>query len=241
MTQTLLAGKGLTQRAHDNGHQLLKPTDFELAAGARVAVTGPSGSGKSVLMRTIALLDLPSSGSIFFRGQSISLEPQNIAHYRSEVAYVRQQPVLLSGSVLDNLMFPYTLQRYRQQKFNKDFIIKSLTQLGKDKDFLQRDGTELSGGEAQLVCLLRVIQLNPPVLLLDEPTASLDETSVRQVQQLVHNWQLSRDDAAYIWVSHSEEQYRAVGDVLWIVENGSISHIESQYSGEQHADNTNSK
>ncbi|MDF7675624.1 ATP-binding cassette domain-containing protein [Neisseriaceae bacterium ESL0693] len=238
MTTALLSGHGLTQIAHDDGRELLHPTDFEVLPNARIAITGPSGAGKSVLLRTIALLDIPSSGSLFFQGQQVALKAQAIGQYRSEVAYVRQQPVLLPGSVRDNLAFPFTLQRYQQQKFDEHFVQEALQKLGKKADFLTRDGSDLSGGEAQLVCLLRVIQLNPSVLLLDEPTAALDETSARQVQQLVQHWQQQHATGAYLWISHNDQQCREVGDVLWLIEDGRIAKIKSHETGEQHADNT---
>lgn len=234
MNTPLLAGKQLCQRAHDDGTELLHSTDFDLNNGDRVAISGPSGAGKSVLLRTIALLDLPSSGQIFFQGQPVSLKAQSIGRYRSQVAYIRQQPVLLPGDVRDNLTFPYTLQQYQQQQFNEDFILGALQQLGKNPDFLQRDGTDLSGGEAQLVCLLRVIQLNPTVLLLDEPTASLDETAARQVQQLVCHWQQQNRQNAYIWISHSEQQVSEVADIVWYMQQGRIIHIESSLKREPH-------
>lgn len=237
MSSPLLTGQGLTRVAHDDGRELLHSTDFALSANARVAVTGPSGAGKSVLLRTIALLDIPTSGSLFLRGQKVAFNAQAIGRYRSEVAYVRQQPVLLPGSVRDNLAFPFTLQRYRQRRFDESYVREALQQLGKSKDFIERDGADLSGGEAQLVCLLRVIQLNPAVLLLDEPTAALDESSAQEVQQLVQSWQ-QHDQAAYIWISHSEQQCQEVGDVLWQVENGYIAHIQSLRAGEQNANDT---
>ncbi|MCO6517041.1 MAG: hypothetical protein J6586_11225, partial [Snodgrassella sp.] len=77
---------------------------------------------------------------------------------------------------------------------------------------------------AQLVCLLRILQLKPPVLLLDEPTASLDEDSARAVQKLVNQWQQDNPEAAYMWISHSEQQVMEVGDEIWYLDAGRITH-----------------
>ncbi|KEQ01902.1 ABC-type putative transport system, ATPase component, partial [Snodgrassella alvi SCGC AB-598-J21] len=105
-------------------------------------------------------------------------------------------------------------------------------------NFLERDATDLSGGEAQLVCLLRILQLNPPVLLLDEPTASLDEDSAQAVQKLVGQWQEDNPQAAYIWISHSEQQINQVGDEIWYLDAGRITHTrKSTRAGGNNAGN----
>lgn len=226
MNVPVLSGEGVCQRAHDDGRVLLQDTDFHLMAGAHVAISGASGAGKSVFLRTISLLDLPVAGKLYRNGKLVHLNAQSIGEHRSQIAYVSQQAVLMPGTVRDNLLLPFTLRRYEKEKFNLEFAQHALDNLGKAKDFLERDVTDLSGGEAQLVSLLRILQLNPPVLLLDEPTASLDESSARGVQKLVNQWQLSNPDAAYIWISHSEQQVMEVGDEVWYFDAGKLTHTK---------------
>ena len=224
MSTLVLSGKGVCQRAHDDGRMLLQDIDFQLMAGARVAISGASGAGKSVFLRTISLLALPAAGTLYRYNQPVRLNARCIAQHRSQIAYVRQQAMLIPGTVRDNLRLPFTLRFYQQKQFQPDYVQQVLQNLGKDENFLERDATDLSGGEAQLVCLLRILQLKPPVLLLDEPTASLDEDSARAVQKLVNQWQQDNPEAAYMWISHSEQQVMEVGDEIWYLDAGRITH-----------------
>ncbi|WP_100091391.1 ABC transporter ATP-binding protein [Snodgrassella alvi] len=234
MNTPVLSGKGVCQRAHDDGRMLLQNIDFQLMAGARVAISGASGAGKSVFLRTISLLDLPAAGTLYCHDQPVRLNAQCIARHRSQIAYVRQQAVLIPSTVRDNLLLPFSLHHYQHKTFQPDYVQQILQDLGKDENFLERDVTDLSGGEAQLVCLLRILQLKPPVLLLDEPTASLDEDSARAVQNLVNQWQQANPEAAYIWISHSEQQVMEVGDEIWYLDAGRITHTrKSPQAGRQ--------
>lgn len=235
MNVPVLSGERVCQRAHDDGRVLLQDTDFQLMAGARVAISGASGAGKSVFLRTISLLDLPAAGKLFRHGKPVHLDAHSISEHRSQIAYISQKAVLVPGTIRDNLQLPYTLKRYAQQKFNPEYAQDVFSDLGKEKNFLERDTADLSGGEAQLVCLMRVLQLNPPVLLLDEPTASLDETSAHFVQKLLNQWQSENPEAAYLWISHSEQQVQEVGDEVWYFDAGKLTHTKQLHQEEHYA------
>src|SRR4051794_24812858 len=103
----LVAATGVVRRDAQRGTMLLHPTNFTLNEGERVAITGPSGSGKSVLLRTLALLDPCDAGFVTWRGERI--QRARIPAYRRRVAYIAQRPAMLDGSVEDNLRYPYTL------------------------------------------------------------------------------------------------------------------------------------
>jgi putative ABC transport system ATP-binding protein len=182
---------------------------FELHAGDRLAIIGPSGAGKTVLLRALAMLDPVEEGTIRLRGRAIAHEA--IPTYRSEVAYLHQRPALLDGSVATNLEHPYSLEVHRTKRFDRDRIVDLLGELRRDEAFLDRSSRDLSGGEAQIVALLRAIQLDPAVLLLDEPTASLDPGAARAIEGLIGRW-LEEDSGgrAVVWVSHDMEQARRV-------------------------------
>jgi putative ABC transport system ATP-binding protein len=176
----------------------------------RLAIVGPSGAGKTVLLRAIAMLDPIEEGTIHLRGCAIPREAVPV--YRSEVVYLHQRPALLDGSVATNLEHPYSLKVHRTKHFDRDRIVDLLGGLGRDEGFLDKSGRDLSGGEAQIVALLRAIQLDPAVLLLDEPTASLDQGAGRAIEGLVGRW-LEEDSGgrAVVWISHDLEQARRVG------------------------------
>jgi putative ABC transport system ATP-binding protein len=201
----LVEAHGIVRRDSQRGQTLLAPTDFALCAGERVAINGPSGSGKSVFLRALALLDPLAAGYVAWHGKRIGRAA--IPRYRRSVAYIRQRPAMLDGTVEDNLRYPYTLAAYRDAHFDRARAATLATQAGRAADFLDKQASELSGGEAQIAALIRVLQLDPEVLLLDEPTASLDPQASQEIERLVTSWfEAARDARAYLWVSHDPAQ-----------------------------------
>jgi putative ABC transport system ATP-binding protein len=201
----LVFADGIARRDAQRGQTLLQPTTFALRAGDRVAITGASGSGKSVFLRALALLDPLDAGRIMWHGATV--ERAAIPRYRRDVAYLRQRPALLDGTVEDNLRYPFELRTYRDVRFDRARAASLAAQAGRADGFLEQRASELSGGEAQITALIRVLQLSPEVLLLDEPTASLDPDSSRAIEGLVRAW-FDADPGrhASIWVSHDPAQ-----------------------------------
>ncbi|MFJ4347666.1 ATP-binding cassette domain-containing protein [Pseudomonas sp. NPDC089401] len=189
---------------------LLAPTDLSLHAGERITLEGASGSGKSVLLRTLALLDAPSSGEVLWLGQPVTAP--SIPRYRSRVCYLAQRAALMEGSVMDNLRLPFSLRHNRQLAFDARLAAELLDLAGKPQSFVDKAGAELSGGEAQVVALVRALLLTPQVMLFDEPTSALDPQSVAAVETLVMNWFTDHPQArACLWVTHDPAQARRIG------------------------------
>ncbi|MGN6579569.1 MAG: ABC transporter ATP-binding protein [Bordetella sp.] len=212
MADTLLIEtRAIARRDPRNGQFLLHPADFSLRQGERVTLTGPSGSGKSVFMRALALLDPLDGGAVHWQGRPVSRS--KVPAYRRHIAYLRQRPALLDGTVQENLRYPFGLHVYRGMQYDPDKALGLLAAAGRDAQaLLDRQAGDLSGGEAQIVALARTLQLNPQVLLLDEPTASLDPDSALAVEALISRW-LEDDPAgrATLWISHDPAQARRVG------------------------------
>jgi putative ABC transport system ATP-binding protein len=205
LEKPLVKACGLGRRKPGGDDWLLRGICCELRPGDRLAVIGPSGAGKTLLLRALALLDPLDEGVIQWRGQDIS--GQVVPSYRREVTYLHQRPALFEGSVEANLRHPFSLKINRDRSFDRERLLHLLDSLGRGPSFLAQASRDLSEGESQIVALLRTLQLEPTVLLLDEPTASLDEGTALAIEELVDHW-LSEapSERALLWVSHDQDQ-----------------------------------
>jgi putative ABC transport system ATP-binding protein len=192
-----------------DGRWLWRGISFSLDPGERLAVAGASGSGKTLLLRAVAGLDRLDEGTVTHRGR----EPDEwrMPEYRARVTYLAQTPALVEGTVEENLRLPFDFRVHGDRSYDRRRILGYLDRLERGADFLDRDADDLSGGERQLVALLRVVQLEPAVLLLDEPTAGLDEALVNEVEALVGEW-LGDGERGAVWTSHHSAQLERVTD-----------------------------
>jgi putative ABC transport system ATP-binding protein len=193
-------------RSRDDGW-LIRGVSLSVSAGDRLGVLGPSGAGKTVLLRALALLDPLDEGSIRSGGSEV--RGHAVPDHRRRVTYLHQRPALLDGTVEENLRYPFTLQVHRGRSFDLARVEGLLARLGREPGFLAKNARDLSGGESQLAGLVRALQLDPAVLLLDEPTASLDAATARVVEALLDQWLAAEPSRrAMVWVSHDADQAR---------------------------------
>lgn len=221
MAEALIGAAGISRCEGGSGKMLLRPCDCDIFAGDRIALTGTSGAGKSVLLRTLSLLDWPQTGSVAFRGRPVGAA--DVPDFRRQVAYVRQQSAFIPGSVADNLRLPFRFQANRGSAYDEEALLALLAPLGRGTAFLQQEAQTLSGGEAQLVALLRSLQLNPCVLLLDEPTAALDRAAAAQIEALLLRWYEDDPKRAWVWISHDPEQAARMGAKRWEMVSGCLN------------------
>ncbi len=162
--------------------QILSDISLDIQSGEFLALLGPSGSGKTSLLRLFNGLDSPTGGTLDYCGKSI--KHWDIRLLRQQVGMVFQEPVVIAGSVRDNLII-----RQRWEKLIKPLsdldLLATLDKVGLQLIDLHIDARSLSGGEKQRLALARVLLNQPQVLLLDEPTASLDPTLARRIIQRV--------------------------------------------------------
>ncbi len=207
------------------GIWLLREVSLKVQNADRWAITGPTGSGKTLFLRALSLLDDIDEGEILWNGHSV--EKLDVPFYRRNVIYLHQRPVLFEGSVEDNLRLPFSLlvtdQSEKKREFDRTWIVKMLAELGRDESFLSKKADDLSGGEAQITALLRAVQLQPTVLMLDEPTAALDAPSVTAIETLVDRWLTEpNQQRACIWVSHDQKQIKRIADKTIRLQQGRI-------------------
>jgi putative ABC transport system ATP-binding protein len=166
--------------------------DFALTSGEIVGVTGPSGSGKSSLLSVLAAIERPDSGKVVWGTQDVASlgEAKRDRWRRRHVGFVFQEFNLLPGlSALQNVLLPATFGAFRIEASVRERAKTLLGRVG--LTFLGRRAASLSRGEMQRVALARAALFSPPILLADEPTASLDATSGRAVADLL--LELARD------------------------------------------------
>lgn len=187
--------------------------NLTLREGDAVSIRGPSGSGKTLLLRAISGLAPLSSGMLRWKGSEIA--DVDYPRYRASVLYLAQNSSVMiqktAATVEHCLKALFELRVHRVNQFDRDRAIKILEALGKSSFFLQKECRTLSGGEAQVVALVRALVLEPEVLLLDEPTSGLDAVSAQLVEDLVAQWHHSGRGRAYLWVTHQEAQAERVG------------------------------
>jgi putative ABC transport system ATP-binding protein len=195
------------RRDRRSGAWLICGVSVSVGFGERLGVLGPSGAGKTVLLRAVAMLDPLDEGSIRWDGRIVRGEA--VPEYRKRVIYLHQRPALLDGTVEENFRYPFTLRAHRDRAFDPIRAEDLLARLGRESGFLAKGSRDLSGGESQIVGLIRALQLDPAVLLLDEPTASLDPATAGAVEGLLDEWLATRPDGrALVWVSHDADQAR---------------------------------
>ena len=152
---------------------MLRDVTLSIRSGS-TALLGPSGSGKSTLLRLLNRLADPDDGVVRFHGTNVcELDPLEL---RRRVGLVPQLPAPVAGSVADNVCFGPLLHG---KEIDPEGPVR---QAGLDSSFLERDASRLSVGEQQRVMLARALALEPEVLLLDEPTASLDSAATAVVE-----------------------------------------------------------
>ncbi|MFO7717143.1 MAG: ABC transporter ATP-binding protein [Thermodesulfobacteriota bacterium] len=198
----MLQGQGLSRTVE--GRKLWHDLSFGLWAGERLGVIGPSGSGKSLLLRTLAGLDALETGELRFYGQS--LHNWDLPVYRARVVYLHQRPSVHEATPEQAFRAPFSLKSHRDKTYATPRALYWLQALGRDPAFLKRPGSTLSGGESQIVAVVRALLLTPDILLLDEPTASLDPETAAAVESAVQLWQQENPDRACIWTSHDKAQ-----------------------------------
>lgn len=212
--EILLEAHGLSFRVEKR--TLWSGFELTLPAGERLGITGPSGSGKTLLLRTLAGLEPLQSGELAFEGRTLS--QWTMPDYRARVAYVPQRPTWREGTVEAALHAPFAFLVRRSQTLPDEQLRKLLHAMGRDDDFLHQRTERLSGGEAQIVALIRALLIGPSVLLLDEPTASLDSGTAEAIEELIIGWVNASPERAYIWTSHDRTQLERIADRLATLE-----------------------
>lgn len=202
------------------GAVALDEVTTHLPTGKLSVVAGASGSGKSSLLRLCNRLEVPTTGTVRFRGADVAaVDPLQL---RRRVGMVFQRPAIFPGTVRDNLLVARANARESE-------LVSVLEQAELDSSFLDRTGDDLSGGEAQRVCLARTLICRPEVLLMDEPTTSLHPAAsiaMEETLKALHG----EGSVEVVWVTHDLAQIERLAQHLVVLSAGTLV-----YEGDPHA------
>lgn len=218
MTNELIIVENLHKNFGKN--EVLKGIDYKVKNGEVTVVIGPSGSGKSTFLRCLNLLEVPTSGHIFFEGKDIIDKSNDIFSMREKMGMVFQQFNLFPNmTILDNI----TLSPIKVKKLSKSEAESKAYQLlekvgltDKAKAYPQ----SLSGGQQQRIAIARALAMEPDVMLFDEPTSALDPEMVGEVLGVMK--ELVSEGMTMVIVTHEMGFAKEVGDTVLFMDEGIV-------------------
>lgn len=185
------------------------PLSLEIEPGECCCLSGTSGSGKSLFLRALADLD-PHQGKVWLGEQTCANMPPN--QWRRRVGFLPATSSWWSHLVKDHFE-------------NIDNLPTMLEHLGLSAEILKQPVSQLSSGEQQRMAIIRTLALQPDALLLDEPTANLDNQSKERVETLISHYRTTHH-IPVLWVTHDPEQIQRIADQHWHLEKQGFKHIK---------------
>lgn len=200
--------------------KVLDHIDATIRQGEVVVIVGPSGSGKSTFLRSLNLLEMPTSGEILFEGKEITDPKSNLNQYRQKIGMVFQHFNLFANkTILENM----TLAPIKVLKKSKAEAEKEAMELLARVGLAEKANAypaQLSGGQKQRIAIVRALAMNPDVILFDEPTSALDPEMVGEVLELMK--QLAEEGMTMVVVTHEMGFAREVASRVVFIDEGVI-------------------
>lgn len=219
MTESIIEIKHLKKNFGDN--EVLKDIDFAVKKGEVVSIIGSSGSGKSTLLRCINLLETPTSGEIYYKGDNVLAKGYSLTKYRTHLGMVFQSFNLFNNlNVLENCTAGQTTVLKRDKAEAKKVAVANLEKVGM-ASFQNAMPAQLSGGQKQRVALARALSMDPDVMLFDEPTSALDPEMVGEVLKAMKD--LAHTGLTMVIVTHEMAFARDVSDRVIFMDKGVIA------------------
>ena len=199
--------------------KVLDDISFEIPMGQAFCLLGRSGTGKSVALRHIVGLMQPDSGKVFVEERDITaLAGRELAEVRKHMGFVFQNAALFdSMSVGENVAFPMRRHTDWSETEIRERATKRLADVGLDKDFDKMPG-DLSGGMKKRAGLARAMALDPPILLVDEPSAGLDPITAAEIDELLVK--TKQGGTTLVVVTHHIPSARVIGDGFAVLQDG---------------------
>lgn len=204
-------------KVHYDKRCVLDIAELSLQQNQCVALLGDNGAGKSTLLNLLAFTDRANEGEILLAGQQISGTLST--KQRQSIGYVSQHPLLLKGSVTDNLMLALKLQGIEPKRHKS--LAQAALQLVHLEHLAQQSTSTLSGGELKRVAIARAMVYQPDILLLDEPFSHLDQYHYQQLESIIQ--QLSKQNKTILFSTHNRLRGLALADSSINLVNGKVT------------------
>ena len=215
--------------------KVLDHIDATIRQGEVVVIVGPSGSGKSTFLRSLNLLEMPTSGEILFEGKEITDPKSNLNQYRQKIGMVFQHFNLFANkTILENM----TLAPIKVLKKSKAEAEKEAMELLARVGLAEKANAypaQLSGGQKQRIAIVRSLCMHPDVMLFDEPTSALDPEMVGEVLSVMRD--LAHEGMTMVVVTHEMGFAREVGTRVLFVDEGRIKEENTPEEFFDHAKN----
>jgi tungstate transport system ATP-binding protein len=206
------------------GRQVLDVGNLALSGGEILAVIGPNGSGKSTLLRIMNLLEKPTEGEmVFWNGARLSeMNRQEKKELSGQMAMIFQEPLLFKRTVRANIA--YGLKMHRVPKEEREKKVRDMLERLDLEELAERDAMTLSGGEAQKVTLGRALVLEPRLLLMDEPLASLDVPARKALRADISRL-VKEMGVTAVYVTHDYHEVLEIADQLAVLLQGKLQQV----------------
>jgi len=203
-----------------DGCTVLRDVNAEIHKGDVVSLIGPSGTGKSTLLRCINMIDGPTGGKIYLDGEEITAEAYPMEEVHRKVCMVFQSFNLFEHlSVIENVMLPQVsvLKKDRQSAYDEGMKLLSSVGMAQKSSAYP---ASLSGGQKQRVAIARTLAMNPKIILFDEPTSALDPSCVDEVKTVIRN--VAKSGVTCLIVTHDMDFSREISNRVFYMDQGEI-------------------
>ena len=201
--------------------EVLKGISTSIVKGEVVSIIGPSGGGKSTFLRCLNLLEEPTDGKVYFKGQDITDKKLNICEYRQKIGMVFQNfNVFPNMTVLENITLAPILEKKIPKADAEEEAMALLRRVGLEEKANEYP-RKLSGGQKQRLAIVRALAMHPEVMLFDEPTSALDPEMVKEVLNVIED--LTRSGMTILIVTHEMGFAREVSNRVLFISDGVIT------------------
>ncbi len=199
---------------------VLNLRDLSIERDKIICLLGPNGSGKTTLLEILSFISPSTDGEIWFRDKKVDFNSTDLVSLRRSVVLVQQKPIMFTASVYKNVEYPLKIRKVSRDRRNE--MVKQLLDLVGMGSFIHSEAHRLSGGETQRVAIAQALACSPEVILLDEPTSSVDSENRYIIEEIIK--EINRDrKISVVFTTHDMTQASRITNEIVFLYNGEIS------------------